>query len=129
MTDKKKVTDNKPSLEETRQALEELDRVFHEKARLGILTCMVGATDPLGFNHLKELCQLTDGNLNRHLKVLVDASVVKVKKTGSGRTTNSTYSLTKLGRRSFVNYIEALETIVESARSVQRNAAQDISFA
>ncbi len=123
-----------PTIEQTQQAIEELDRVFHEKARLAILTCLVAEPDPMEFKHLKQLCALTDGKLNRHLKVLLDAGVVKAKKTGSGRTTKSTYSLTPLGRKSFENYIVALQTIVQSARpasdaSGKKSQSGDVSFA
>ena len=100
----------------TQSALEELDRVFHEKARLGILTTLIGAVDGMNFIELKELCDLTDGNLNRHLKVLVDAGVLGVKKSGQGRNTQSLYRLTANGRRAFDRYLEALETVLEAAR-------------
>jgi len=104
------------SHQSTQDALEELDRVFHEKARLGILTSMIGASDGMNFNDLKELCDLTDGNLNRHLKVLVDTGVLSVKKTGQGRNTNSLYRLTAKGRRAFERYLSALETILNAAK-------------
>ena len=105
-----------PAATHTQSALEELDRVFHEKARLGILTTLIGAVDGMNFIELKELCDLTDGNLNRHLKVLVDAGVLGVKKSGQGRNTNSVYRLTANGRRAFDRYLEALETVLEAAR-------------
>lgn len=100
----------------THDALEELDRVFHEKARLGIMTTIIGLPDGMNFNDLKELCDLTDGNLNRHLKVLVDTGVLSVKKTGQGRNTNSLYRLTAKGRRAFERYLTALETILNAAK-------------
>ena len=101
----------------TKDALEEIDRVFHEKARLGIMTTIIGSPDGLNFIDLKELCDLTDGNLNRHLKVLVDTGVLSVKKTGQGRNTNSLYRLTAKGRRAFEKYLAALETIVNAAKT------------
>ena len=109
-----KQSENRTS--ETRAAIEELDRVFHEKARLAIMTTIVGSTDGLNFNELKQLCDLTDGNLNRHLKVLVDTGVIKVKKTGQGRNTKSDYRLTAQGRRAFERYLAALETVLKAAR-------------
>lgn len=119
---KKTNSQTSPSSPQTaQQALEVLDRVFHEKARLGILTSMVGRPDGLNFNDLKELCGLTDGNLNRHLKVLVDAKVMSVKKTGQGRNTNSSYKLTSSGRRAFQQYIDALEAIVRQAQASSAN--------
>ena len=101
---------------ETQAAIDELDRVFHEKARLAIMTTIVGSPDGLNFTELKELCDLTDGNLNRHLKVLVDTGVLSVKKTGQGRNTNSLYRMTANGRRAFDRYLSALETVLEAAR-------------
>lgn len=98
---------------------EELDRVFHEKARLGILSCLVGAAEGMNFRDLRAVCGLTDGNLNRHLKVLLDSKVLSVKKSGQGRNTNSHYRLTAAGRRAFEQYLEALESIVKQA---QKNA-------
>jgi len=94
----------------------ELDRVFHEKARLGILSCLIGASDGMNFRDLKAVCGLTDGNLNRHLKVLLDSKVLTVEKTGQGRSTNSHYRLTATGRRAFEQYLAALESIVKKAQ-------------
>ena len=109
----------------THDVLEELDRVFHEKARLGIMTTIIGAPEGMNFTDLKELCDLTDGNLNRHLKVLVDTGVLSVKKTGQGRNTNSLYRLTLKGRRAFERYLTALETILNAAkRSAEAPAAK-----
>ena len=59
-----------------RFAYDGLDRAIHEKARLGILTSLVAHPKGLPFNDLKELCSLTDGNLNRHLAVLEEAGLV-----------------------------------------------------
>jgi DNA-binding transcriptional ArsR family regulator len=95
---------------------EELDRVFHEKARLGILSSMIGAAEGLNFRDLKAVSGLTDGNLNRHLKVLLDAKILSVKKTGQGRNTNSHYRLSATGRRAFEDYLAALESIVKAAQ-------------
>ena len=107
----------------TRAALEEIDRVFHEKARLAILTTIIGSDDGMNFNELKALCDLTDGNLNRHLKVLVDTSVLSVRKTGHGRNTNSHYKLTAKGRKSFQKYLSALEAILNAAKKSTNAAA------
>lgn len=123
-----KTSKTKP--QSTQAALENLDRVFHEKARLGILTTVVGSPDGLNFNDLKELCGLTDGNLNRHLKVLVDAKVVSVKKSGQGRNTNSVYKLTASGKRAFQQYIDSLEAIVRQAQSsVAKSSSSNLGLA
>src|SRR5690606_9743217 len=59
-------------------AYERLDRVLHEKARLGILTALVTRPDGALFTDLKELCSLTDGNLSRHVQVLAEGGLVEV---------------------------------------------------
>ena len=100
----------------TSDPFDELDRVFHEKARLGILSCLIGTNDGMNFRDLREVCGLTDGNLNRHLKVLLDAKVLAVKKSGQGRNTNSHYRLTATGRKAFKQYLGALESIVKNAQ-------------
>lgn len=121
MTKKNKSTEARA--QSTRIAMDDVDRIFHEKARLGILTSIVGVPEGLNFNDLKQLCGLTDGNLNRHLKVLLDASVLKVKKTGRGRNTNSIYRLTKKGNDGFRMYLSALETILNNAQSKTATAS------
>jgi len=113
---KKTTTENRA--QSTRMAMEDVDRIFHEKARLGILTSIVGVPEGLNFNDLKQLCGLTDGNLNRHLKVLLDANILNVKKTGRGRNTNSIYRLTKKGNDGFRMYLSALETILKNAHGI-----------
>ena len=92
-----------------------LDRVIHEKARLGILASLAAHEAGLVFNDLKQLCSLTDGNLSRHLGVLSDAGLVKTRKTNRGPRTQTTYRLTSSGRRRFVDYINVLESVVSEA--------------
>lgn len=118
-----KRTAPKPAAQSTQAALEEIDRVFHEKARLGIMTTIVSSPEGLNFIDLKRLCELTDGNLNRHLKVLVDTGILKVKKSGQGRNTNSHYEITKTGRSAFGRYLTALETILLAAKGESATAS------
>ena len=61
-----------------RFAYEGLERVFHEKARLGIMTSLVSQPRGVVFSDLKEMCHLTDGNLSRHLQVLNEAGLVEI---------------------------------------------------
>ncbi len=77
----------------------------------------------MNFIELKQLCDLTDGNLNRHLKVLVDTGVLSVRKTGQGRNTNSLYRITAKGRRAFERYLNALETILNAAKNSAKDPA------
>lgn len=92
-----------------------LERVIHEKARLGILTCLATRREGLLFSELKELCDLTDGNLNRHLKILAEAELVETwKGTRRGRS-QTLCRLTEAGRERFVEYLGELERVVADA--------------
>jgi DNA-binding transcriptional ArsR family regulator len=98
-----------------RYAYEGLDRVLHEKARLGILTALVARPEGLLFGELKQLCTLTDGNLNRHLDVLHQAGLVEIRKDcGQGRP-QTTCRLAALGRRRFREYLAQLEQVIHDA--------------
>lgn len=92
-----------------------LERVIHEKARLGILVGLTTHTDGLTFNALKELCALTDGNLSRHLAVLDESGFIAVRKGPSGKRPQSVYLLTSSGRRRFQEYVDELERVVADA--------------
>ncbi len=98
-----------------------LDRVMHEKARLGILASLAANADGVLFNDLKQLCSLTDGNLSRHVSVLSEAGLVEIWKGGSGSRSQSLYRLTPLGRERFAAYISVLEQVVADAQA-QQNA-------
>lgn len=105
-----------------RFAYEGLERTFHEKARLGIMTSL--ATHPKGllFNDLKELCHLTDGNLNRHLHVLLKEDLIEVWKGQQKRRPQTLVRLTDEGRRRFLEYIAELEHVVSDAAAAARPA-------
>ena len=79
-------------------AFEGLDRVLHEKARLGILSSLIANPQGLVFNELKTLCDLTDGNLSRHMQVLEDAGLVEVWKGSHGKRPQTLVRLTGEGR-------------------------------
>ncbi|REK19568.1 MAG: ArsR family transcriptional regulator [Planctomycetota bacterium] len=104
-------------------AYEGLERVIHEKARLGILASLVSHGEGLAFSDLKQLCALTDGNLNRHLQVLQDAGLVDVRKDTAGKRPQTRCQLTTEGRRRFVEYIGVLEQIVGDALSARHTEA------
>ncbi len=98
-----------------RFAYEGLDRVLHEKARLGILTSLVAHPDGLKFGELRALCALTDGNLSRHLDVLREAGLVEVWKGFEDRRPQTLARLSTDGRRRFIAYLEELERVVRDA--------------
>jgi DNA-binding transcriptional ArsR family regulator len=108
--------------ESGRFAYEGLERAIHEKARLGILTSLVTRRDGLLFTELKELCSLTDGNLNRHLKVLQDAGLVDVWKASQKGKPQTLCRLTPDGRRRFLEYVAVLEQVVSDAAAATRTA-------
>lgn len=93
-----------------------LDRVMHEKARLGILASLAANADGLLFNDLKQLCSLTDGNLSRHLGVLSEAGLVEIWKGSTGSRPQTMYRLTPTGRDRFSQYIGVLEKVVADAQ-------------
>ncbi len=67
----------------------------------------------VSFNELKELIQVTDGNLASHMKALEENGLIKVNKGFVGRKTNTTYSVTKAGEKAFKLHIEALEQMIK----------------
>ncbi len=111
--------------EEGRYSFPGLNRIFHERARLGIMTSLMSRDEGFLFPELKSLCDLTDGNLNRHLSVLEDADCIEVWKSGAGRKKQTLVRTTETGRQMFLDYLAALETVVRDAT----NAANEVSNA
>src|SRR5947208_11138972 len=95
-----------------RFAFDGLDRVIHEKARLGIVSSLATHRHGLVFNDLKELCALTDGNLSRHIQILSDAGLVEVWKGVKNNRPQTLVRLTAAGRKRFLEYIAVLESVV-----------------
>lgn len=98
-----------------RYAYDGLDRVLHERARLGILTALVAHRNGLSFTDLARLCALTDGNLSRHLDVLAAEGLVKVTKAFAGRRPLTTCGMTAAGRKRFREYLGQLERVLRDA--------------
>lgn len=92
--------------------IEHLNKVFDSRIRLGIMSSLM-VNEEVSFNELKELIQVTDGNLASHLKTLEEHKFVKVQKGFIGRKTNTTYSITKAGEKAFKSHIEALEQMLK----------------
>jgi DNA-binding HxlR family transcriptional regulator len=93
-------------------AYDGLDRVIHERARLGVLTSLLTHLGGLPFTELKRLCALTDGNLNRHLQVLQEASLVSLAKTADRDRPQTVYRVTALGRKRYLVYLAVLEQVI-----------------
>jgi DNA-binding HxlR family transcriptional regulator len=100
-----------------------LDRVIHERARLSVLTSLITHSKGLSFGELKELCALTDGNLNRHLQVLETAKLVTISKTIEHNRPQTMCRVTALGRRRYIEYLAVLErVVVDAADAVKADA-------
>ena len=93
----------------------DLDRLLHEKARLGIMTSLLAHPEGLAFTELKRLVDLTDGNLNRHLHSLGEAGLIEVRKCFEGRRPQTLCVLTAEGRSRFLDYLEELERVIRDA--------------
>ena len=91
-----------------------LDPAIHQPARLGILTA-VSETDRIDFVSLRDLLDLTDGNLSRHLATLEEAGYIKQDKTFQDRKPRTWISATRAGRKALAKEIEALREIVAAA--------------
>jgi predicted ArsR family transcriptional regulator len=94
-----------------------LERIFHERGRLAVCTCLVAHADGMSFTELQAACGLTDGNLSRHLSALSEMGIVSiVKESGGGRPT-TTCRITKTGRTRFLAYIDQLEAVVRDVHA------------
>jgi len=93
----------------------ELDRLIHERLRLGIVSALAGNTS-LTFNELKEILKTTDGNLSVHARKLEDAEYIACEKSFEGRTPKTEFRLTDAGRRALERYLDHMESIIRTAR-------------
>jgi DNA-binding HxlR family transcriptional regulator len=93
----------------------ELDRLIHERLRLGIVSALA-VNERLTFNDLKRLLQTTDGNLSVHARKLEDALYIACDKTFQGRVPRTEYRLTAAGRRAFEKYLAHMEAIIKAVR-------------
>lgn len=98
-----------------------LDRIFHEKARLGIMTALFTNEKGLSFNDLKELCGLTDGNLSRHIQILKDENLILVEKSFENNRPATRCFITDTGRDKFVNYMNELENVIKNVNKKLKN--------
>jgi DNA-binding transcriptional ArsR family regulator len=104
---------------------EALEKLFHEPGRLAIMSALCAADGGRSFAELKEECGLTDGNLNRHLKVLDEAGAVRIEKKFVGTKPRTTVYLSSKGLRRFNEYLEALAEVLQKARKAIPKEAPD----
>jgi DNA-binding MarR family transcriptional regulator len=92
-----------------------LDRLIHERLRLGILSALA-VNDSLAFNDLKKLLETTDGNLSVHARKLEEAAYVTCTKSFENRVPRTEYRLTAQGRRALDRYLNHMEAIIQATR-------------
>lgn len=97
-----------------REFLIGFNKAFESKARLGIMSVLM-VNETLSFNALKELLNMTDGNLATHLRALEEQSYVLVKKQFIGRKPSTTYTATEAGKQAFTDHLNALEDFIRGA--------------
>lgn len=94
----------------------ELDRLIHERLRLGILSALAVNTS-LTFNDLKKLLNTTDGNLSVHARKLEEAEYISCEKSFEGRMPKTEYRMTAAGRRALERYLDEMEALIQNTRS------------
>ena len=92
-----------------------LNKVFDSRIRMGVMSILL-MNEAMNFNDLKQLLELTDGNLASHLTNLEENGYIKVHKGFIGRKTNTTYSITKTGEKAFKDHIQALENMIRGVK-------------
>jgi DNA-binding MarR family transcriptional regulator len=97
------------------EALDKLEETIHVKGRLSIIS-VLAATESISFTELRDLLDLTDGNVAAHLRALDDAGYVRMIKRGGNGKPLTFISLTATGRNAFKRYLEGLEYIVKRHR-------------
>jgi DNA-binding MarR family transcriptional regulator len=93
----------------------DLDRLIHERLRLGIISALA-VNERLTFTDLRRLLQTTDGNLSVHARKLEDAQYISCEKTFEGRVPRTEYRLTAAGRRALEKYLGHMEAIIRAVR-------------
>jgi predicted ArsR family transcriptional regulator len=93
----------------------QLDRVIHEKGRLGIMS-LLAASPQLAFTELRDTLNMTDGNITAHLRTLQESGYVAVTKSFQSGRPLTTFALTAQGRKAFATYIDLLEQIVQQSK-------------
>lgn len=96
-------------------ALPHLDRIIHERMRLGIVSALA-VNESLTFNELKKLLQTTDGNLSVHARRLEEVNYVECSKSFEGRMPKTEYRLTPAGRQAFDRYLDHMEALIQAMR-------------
>jgi len=100
----------------TKSAAQHLDRLIHERLRLGIISALA-ANESLTFSDLKSLMNTSDGNLSVHARKLEEAGYISCSKYFEGRLPKTEYKLTVAGRRALENYLSHMETLIQQMKT------------
>jgi DNA-binding HxlR family transcriptional regulator len=106
----------RPGAAAVRPGATELDRLIHERIRLGIVSALA-VNESLSFNELKALMKTTDGNLSVHARRLEEAQYVVCRKSFHGRVPRTEYRLTPAGHRALERYLEHMEALIKATRN------------
>ena len=109
---------------------QELDELFHQPIRLEIMAELCSSAEGRAFMDLREKCELTDGNLSRHLQALAQAGAIKLKKSFVKAKPLTTVSVTPKGRDRFLEYLNALEEVLRDAtkRATGKSKERPVAF-
>jgi DNA-binding MarR family transcriptional regulator len=102
-------------LESVQKDIPQLDRLIHEKLRLGIVSALA-ATPSLTFTDLRKLLETTDGNLSVHARKLEEAGYIVCEKSFEGRVPRTEYRITTAGRKALERYLDHMEALVSAMR-------------
>jgi DNA-binding MarR family transcriptional regulator len=108
--------ENPPRPSKASETLPDLDRLIHERIRLGIISALA-ANSSLSFNDLKRLLKTTDGNLSVHARKLEDAGYIACTKSFEGRMPKTEYTLTAAGRKALEKYLNHMEALIHAMRT------------
>ena len=100
--------------EPMKDILENINKLFESKVRLGIMSVLV-VNERMDFNSLKQMLDITDGNLASHISSLEKSKYIKINKTFIGKKPNTSYSLSAQGRKAFNEHLDALEQLIKKS--------------
>lgn len=95
--------------------ISDINKTFDHRIRLGIMSILM-VNDSVDFNRLKELLEVTDGNLASHIKALELSEYIDIKKQFIGKKPNTTYEATLLGKQTFAKHLAALEQLIKTSK-------------
>ena len=111
------VTDSQVARTKEKSAAPNLDRLIHERLRLGIISALA-ANESLTFSDLKKLMNTTDGNLSVHARKLEEAGYISCTKFFEGRLPKTEYKLTAAGRSALEKYLSHMESLIKQMRNI-----------